>query len=416
MIFRRFFQMGLLAIVGCKGPLTVDGMKVDAGNRKEADVRPNASSGCSGESSGDGERIEDVTVPTFSGIPLPCEVMAQDPCGAKCVAAHSTVRVIVPDYSGPLYQLCRGGSGPGPKACRGEVQNVTAKDGYADAEAHEAFCGNENCTITKIYDQSGQGHDLEPSPKGGAKGTPDNPAKANALPVTINGHRAYGILIKAGMGYRAGCTGCTQEKGNGMALGDAPQSVYMVTSQKDLIDGCCFDYGNAETTTTADGNGAMEAVNFGGGVVWGSGIGGKPGPWVMADLENGLYAGWQNGQDKTISTNRPLKFDFVTAMLLGETAEKNGGKGRFVLYGADASGRDATFGKLTTMYDGIRPEKPGYVPMNKQGSVILGTSGDNSSGGGGRFYEGAIANGPVISKATAALLQAVLTAAKYQSP
>jgi hypothetical protein len=160
----------------------------------------------------------------------------------------------------------------------------------------------------------------------------------------------------------------------------------------------------------------MEALYLGGGVVWGTGYGGKPGPWVMADLENGLYAGWQDGQDKNISTNRPLKFNFVTAVLLGDTGEKNGGKGRFALYGADASGADATYGKIATMYDGIRPEKDGYVPMRKQGSVILGTSGDNSSSGGGRFYEGAIAVGPVISKSTVAFLQAVIAAAKYELP
>jgi non-reducing end alpha-L-arabinofuranosidase len=103
-------------------------------------------------------------------------------------------------------------------------------------------------------------------------------------------------------------------------------------------------------------------------------------------------------------------------MLLGDTGDRNDGKGRFVLYGADASGADPTYGLLATMYDGIRPEKPGYVPMNKQGSVILGISGDNSSGGGGRFYEGAMASGPVISKATAAYLQAVIVAAKYETP
>jgi hypothetical protein len=390
-------------------------------NSSGGTVGANSSGTISGGSGGSsastvGGSIEDVTVPPFSGIPLPCEVIAKDPGGAKCVAAHSTVRAIVPGYAGPLYQLCRGGSSPGPNACQGEIQNVKALDGYADVASHEAFCGSETCTITKIYDQSGQGNDLEPSPKGSAKTTPDIPARANALPVKINGHPAYGILIKPGMGYRAGCVGCTLKKGNGMPLGDAPQSLYMVTSQKDLVDGCCFDYGNAETTANADGNGAIEAVYFGGGVVWGSGYGGKPGPWVMADLENGLYAGWQNGQDKNISTNRPLKFNFVTAMLLGDTAENNGGKGRFVLYGADASGQDATYGKVTTMYDGIRPEKPGYVPMGKQGSVILGTSGDNSSGGGGRFYEGAIASGPVISKTTAAYLQAVIAAARYESP
>jgi hypothetical protein len=231
----------------------------------------------------------------------------------------------------------------------------------------------------------------------------------------INGHKAYGVLIKAGMGYRVGCNGCDIKKTNGMPLGDEPQTVYMVTSQKDLIDGCCFDYGNAETTSNDDGNGAAEAVYFGGGVIWGTGYGGRPGPWVMADLENGVYAGWENQQDKDISTNKPLKFDYVTAVLVGDTADKNNGKGRFALYGADAQGLDASLGTLTCMYDGIRPEKTGYVPMQKQGSLILGTGSDNSSGGGGRFYEGATIAGPLVSKTTLSLLHAVIVAAKYEN-
>ncbi len=189
--------------------------------------------------------------------------------------------------------------------------------------------------------------------------------------------------------------------------------MYMVTSQKNLVDGCCFDYGNAETSSNDDGNGTMETVYFGAGVIWGTGYGGKPGPWVMADLENGLYAGWENGQNQNISTNKPLKFDFVTAIVLGDTKDKNNGKGRFAIYGADATGADATYGKLTNMYDGIRPEKHGYVPMRKQGSLILGTGGDNSDADGGQFYEGAVAIGPVVSKDTLDALQAAIVATKY---
>ena len=181
--------------------------------------------------------------------------------------------------------------------------------------------------------------------------------------------------------------------------------MYMVTSQHDLINGCCFDYGNGEVTSNNDGNGTMEAVYVGQGVIWGTGV--DAGPWVMADLENGLYPGWENGQDRNISTNTSLQYDFITAVVIGDTADKNAGKGRFALYGGDA-----TQGVLKIMYDGIRPEKPGYVPAQKQGSVILGIGGDNSDGDGGRFYEGVMANG-VASKEIVDALQAAIVASGY---
>jgi hypothetical protein len=356
----------------------------------------------------------DETVPSFSGIPLPCDVFKEG--GTTCVTAHSTVRVIASGYSGPLYQLCKGGSKAGPGSCTGESQDIEAIDGYADVNSHESFCGEDACVITKIYDQSGNANDLEPAPKGGNHATPDIPSKAMVLPVKVNGHKAYGVLIKGGMGYRAGCAACTNRTAKGMAVGAEPQSMYMLTSQKDLVDGCCFDYGNAETSSNNDGAGTMEAVYFGAGVVWGTGYGGKPGPWVMADLEAGVFAGWENKQNQNISTNKALKFDFVTAIVVGDVPEKNCGKGRFMLYGADATGADATFGKLTTMWDGIRPEVTGYNPPIKQGSLILGIGGDTSSNGGGRFYEGATATGPVINKKTANHLHAALVAAKYETP
>jgi hypothetical protein len=127
----------------------------------------------------------------------------------------------------------------------------------------------------------------------------------------------------------------------------------------------------------------------------------------MADLENGLYPGWENGSDQSISTNMPLPHDFVTALLVGDTADKNAGLGRFALYGGDASR-----GSLQTMYDGIRPAKPGYVPMRKQGSVVLGVAGDNSDSDGGRFYEGVMASG-AASKKTVDALQSAIVAAGY---
>lgn len=360
----------------------------------QVDEEPASSGGSSGgDGDGDAQTEEN---------PRPCDVFESQ--GHTCVAAHSTVRLLRADYEGPLYQLCKGAAS-GPDSCEGEALEIgVTGGGYADAAAQTEFCQGD-CKITIIYDQSGQENHLEPSPPGSAKPTPSNPVEASPLPVTINGHHAYGIEFRPEQGYRAGCAGCSTQANSGIPVGDEPETIYMVTSSVDLIDGCCFNYGNGSTTTNNDGNGTAEAVYFGLGVVWGTGNGG--GPWVMADLENGLFPGWEDGGFHNISTNTSLEHEFVTAVVVGDTAEKNNGQGRFALYGGDAQE-----GSLTTMYDGIRPERPGYVPMQKQGSIILGISSDNSNGAGGRFYEGAVALG-AASKATLDEVQAAITAAKY---
>jgi non-reducing end alpha-L-arabinofuranosidase len=326
--------------------------------------------------------------------PLPCQVLGD--AGNECVSAHSTVRVIVPGYTGPLYQVDDDTS----------TLDIGSVDGYADAAAHDKFCDG-GCTIKVIYDQSGRGNHLAVAPPGSAKPTPSNAAPASKLPVKINGRSVYGILFRPNQGYRAACNECQYPETfpSGMPVGDEPQTQYMISSQHDLINGCCFDYGNAETTANNDGNGTMEAVYLGMGVIWGSGSG--SGPWVMADLENGLYPGWENGSFRNISTSLPMTFDFVTGIVVGDTADKNGGKGRFAVYGGDA-----TVTATTQMYDGIRPEKPGYVPMQKQGSVILAIGGDNSDGDGGRFYEGAVAL-KAATKEVVDALQAALAQAGY---
>ena len=288
-----------------------------------------------------------------------------------------------------------------------DIGSVTG--GYADSTSQDEFCSGGTCTISIIYDQSPMKNDLKPAPAGGAKRTPDNPVNATDLKTTLNGHVVYGVFLKTGMGYRAGCTACGVVSPKGTATGDQPETEYMVTSQKGLIDRCCFDYGNGETDSKDDGSGTMDAVYFGGGVIWGTGSPGghNNGPWVMADLENGLYAGWETNQDQMISTNTALKYDYVTAILVGDTASQNGGKGRFALFGGDASS-----GTLKTMYDGIRPSKPGYVPMHKQGSIILGIGGDNSGGDEGQWFEGVMASG-AATLATLNALQTNIVAAGY---
>jgi hypothetical protein len=309
----------------------------------------------------------------------PCDIYAAG--GAPCVAAHSTVRALYGNYSGRLYQVTRASD----KTTK-DIQLLSTA-GYADSATQDAFCASTTCTISIIYDQSPKGNHLRSAPAGGAKNTPDSQAVATALKVTIGGHSVYGVHIPAGTGYRNDAT-------SGIATGDQPETEYMVTSGNYYNGGCCFDYGNAETNNNDDGAGTMEAVYFGNSTSWGKGAG--SGPWVMADLENGLFG----GQSFTANAkNTPLTSAYVTAMVIG----KSGGFG--------LKGGNAQTGTLTTMYSGARPSG-GYNPMKKQGAIILGIGGDNSNSAQGNFFEGVMTSGNAPNASDDAV-QANIVAAGY---
>ena len=307
----------------------------------------------------------------------PCDIYAS--ANTPCVAAHSTVRVLLGAYKGNLYQVRRASDNTTKDV------GVLASGGFAASSVQDTFCSGTTCTISIIYDQSGKGNHLTKAP-GGTRGTPDNEAVANALKLTVGGHTVYGVHIPASTGYR-------NDKTSGIATGDQPETQYMVTSGNYYNSGCCFDYGNAETNNKDDGDATMEAVYFGNSTSWGKGTG--TGPWVMADLENGLFAGGDKGPT---TTNTPLTSTYVTAVVIGRS-------GTFALKGGNAQS-----GTLTTMYDGARPN--GYTTMKKQGAIILGIGGDNSNGAQGNFFEGCMTSG-ASSSASDDAVQANIVAAGY---
>ena len=311
----------------------------------------------------------------------PCDIYASG--GTPCVAAHSTVRALYGAYSGNLYQVKRSSDNTTKDI------GVLSAGGYANAAAQDTFCSGTSCVISIIYDQSGRGNHLTPAPAGGAKNTPDNPANATALKFTIAGHSVYGVWIDAGMGYRRDST-------SGIATGDSAEAMYMVTSGSHFNGGCCFDYGNAETNNLDDGAGTMEAVYFGNIKVWGYGTGN--GPWLMADLENGLFG---CSAVHLCSGNPTISNTYVTAMVKGHSG------GTFGLKEGNAQS-----GGLTTVYNGARPS--GYTTMKKQGAIILGIGGDNSNTAAGSFYEGVMVTGDP-SDATDNAVQANIVAAGYGS-
>ena len=315
--------------------------------------------------------------------------------GCPCGAAHSTTRALYASYNGPLYQVMR--QSDGKTLDVGVVQpSATDAGGYADAAAQDAFSANTYCWIAKIYDQSGNGNHLVQAPRGGfsgpAMGGFNNLPLADMAPITIMGHKAYGVFIAPGMGLR-------WNDAKGTAVDDQAEGQYWVINGHHYNSGCCFDYGNAETDSRDDGNGTMETTYFGNAGAWYHGP--PPGPWIMTDQENNLVGCVNLDGSKNCPDLPNITWRFVTAIAKGEPHHWT------------SMGGDAQSGDLMVMFSGVRVNAT-YDPMRKQGAILLGNGGDNSNGSQGTFYEGAMtAGGTFPSDTTDQKVQANIVAAKY---
>ena len=314
----------------------------------------------------------------------PCDIYSSG--NTPCIAAHSTTRALYSAFSGALYQVKRGSDN--------STSNIAplSSGGVANAAAQDTFCAGTTCLITVIYDQSGRGNHLTRAPKGAFSGPEadgsDNLASAIGAPVMLNSQKAYGVFISPGTGYR-------NNNPSGTAKGDQAEGMYAVLDGTHYNGGCCFDYGNAETNSLDTGNGHMEAIYYGDNTIWGSGAG--TGPWIMADLENGLFSGRavkNNAGDPSIT------WRFVNAVI-------KGGPNLWAIRGGNAAS-----GSLSTYYSGARPTPAGYNPMSKEGAIILGIGGDNSISAQGTFYEGVMTSG-YPSDATENSVQANIVSAGY---
>ncbi|HVY29555.1 MAG TPA: arabinofuranosidase catalytic domain-containing protein [Polyangiaceae bacterium] len=313
----------------------------------------------------------------------PCDIYKAG--GTPCVAAHSTVRALFGAYSGKLYQV---------RNASAQTKDIgtLSPGGFADGAAQATFCGNGKCELTAIYDQTGKGNDLWYQGTGSPVGGSDKPSNAAQEQLKVGGNTVYSVYIAQQNSY------WVDASKNGIPLGAEPQGIYMVTSGKHYNGGCCFDYGNSELSRKYVGPGAMDSVYFGNSTQWGSGAG--SGPWVMGDLEAGIFAGSKGGNNPSLPT---VSATYVTAI------EKNNGKTEWALRGGDA-----TTGALSTYFKGALPG--GWSPMKKEGAIVLGSGGDCCNGNTnlsiGTFYEGCIVAG-YPSDATEDLLQANIVAAGY---
>jgi hypothetical protein len=113
----------------------------------------------------------------------PCDILGA--AGNPCVAAHSTVRALYVNYSGPLYNVTRASDG------KSSLIGVLEAGSFADIESHDAFCSQQNCVISNVMDQSpmhnhlGQRHKL---------------VNASRHRIKAGGHETYGMWFDPGYG------------------------------------------------------------------------------------------------------------------------------------------------------------------------------------------------------------------------
>jgi non-reducing end alpha-L-arabinofuranosidase len=309
----------------------------------------------------------------------PCDIYAA--AGAPCAAAYSMVRALSRSYTGPLYQV-RSGSSAMNTGMGGLLRDIgMTADGFADTATQDTFCSGTICTVSLLYDHSGNGNHLPVAKRGRPEGgtfaaMDDFESAADKGTLMIGGRKVYSLYMNAREGYRL------MSVGRNMPLGSASQGIYMLADGMHYGMACCWDFGNVTTDPLQFAT--MNTLFFGV-AFWGKGAG--SGPWMMADFEGGVWAGGSLPGDPgwgglaapgPANTNNPsLKVPFAFGALKTSTNE-------YALRMADM--QSAT--SLTTAYRGALPK-----PMDNKGGIVLGVAGDNSNNSFGTFYEGAIVAG-----------------------
>jgi hypothetical protein len=257
-------------------------------------------------------------------------------------------------------------------------------DGFADTAVQDAFCANTVCTVSLLYDHTGNGNHLPVAKKGLSAGgaysaMDDFESAANKGMMMIKGHKVYSLYMNAREGYRI------MRVGTKMPTGGQPQAIYMLADGTHSGSACCWDFGNVTTNpqTYADMNTLFFGIAF-----WGKGAG--AGPWMMADFEAGVWSGgskrgdpgWgalNDNENRVNPANPSLKVPFAFGVLRTQSSPSE-----WTLRGADLQ----TATNITTSYRGAMPK-----PISNIGAIVLGVGGDNSNNSWGTFYEGAIVAG-----------------------
>jgi hypothetical protein len=312
--------------------------------------------------------------------------------GTPLVAAHSVTRALYAAYSGKLFEARR--------ASDSKTQDISTASpgGFVDLDALRAFCSGTTCTVSRLYDQAGNGNDMSQS------------AVANQPSVgfwTAASGAQYPIVVSKGHQWLRNRTQVKK-----IPTGSNPQTEYFVVhgdyaGRAAGTNGCCYDYGNMENHIADDGPGTMTALYFGDATDWTRGAGN--GPWVMLDMENGVFAGGGsiailNAGQSSVNANDP-SLKYPSPNIITGLAKTDGKTSFEIKYG------NASTGKLSVAWNGSLPTNKNptsYIPLKQQGGISLGEGGDGSAMGTGAFSEGVIIAAQT-SDATDDAIQANLT-------
>jgi hypothetical protein len=321
---------------------------------------------------------------------LPGDIAAA--AGTPMVAAHSVTRAMFAAYSGKLFQARRASDGTTSDI------NAVGAGGLVDLNALNTFCSGTTCTVSKLYDQAGNGNDM-------SQATAANQPTVGFW-TAANGSK-YPMVVSVGYQWLRIRTSVKK-----IPTGSAPQTEYFVVHGDNAgaaanTNGCCYDYGNMENHIGDDGPGTMTALYFGKATDWTRGAG--SGPWVMLDMENGVFAGGGsiailNAGNASVNSSDP-SLSYASPNIVTGLAKTDGTKNFEIKYG------NASTGGLSIAWNGSLPTNTNptsYIPLHQQGGISLGEGGDGSAMGTGAFSEGAIIAAQT-SDATDDAIQANLT-------
>jgi non-reducing end alpha-L-arabinofuranosidase len=358
---------GLGGSAGAGGSGGAAGTGGAGGSGGDASAGGSAGAGDSGDSGGSEESADagdSGGSPDAGNSQAPGDIAAA--AGTPLVAAHSMTRALYATYSGNLFQVRR--------ASDGTTENIapTVPGGYANMTTLNTFCAGTTCTVSMLYDQTGNANDLP-------QATPANQPAVEYWSTSNGTQVPMAVTVnKQWLRNRANT--------HKIPTGSASQTEYMVVHAAYFNNACCYDYGNMENPVGDDGPGTMNALYFGSDTDWTRGAG--AGPWGMSDLEDGLFSGNvvdPNAGAPSVNPNDPtIAFsgnNIVTVL------SKSNGTTSWVLKGGNAASAP-----LSTYWDGSLPTMgPGpYRPLQQQGGLSLGEGGDGSNSGTGAFSEGVV--------------------------